>query len=156
MFIDFFFRCDILFLVVIITIKEMRLSLRNTKQKELILSIINRSCSHPTVQEIYDECRKKIPNISLGTVYRNLNFLVNHSLVRRIRVSDHIDRYDKWMRHHAHFICIRCQKVIDLDDDHKIDPMINGHKVVDYEVSFKGICKDCLKKESEFNGTKGK
>lgn len=132
------------------------LSLRNTRQKELILAIINHSYDHPTAQEVYNECRKRIPNISLGTVYRNLNLLVESLLIRRIKMPDHIDRYDKMIDHHSHFICVRCEKIIDLESIHKAYDMIDDHKVLDYEVSFKGICKDCLKKESEFNGTKRK
>ena len=131
--------------------------MRNTKQKELILDIINHSYSHPNAQSIYEDCRRKIPNISLGTVYRNLNLLVNNSMIKRIKMPDNTDRYDKIFPNHAHFICIRCGKVIDLDNiDQKFD-MINNNKVLDYEISFKGICKDCLDKESEIygKGTKG-
>ena len=51
--------------------------MRNTKQKDLILKIINNSCSHPNTNEIYELAREEIPNISLGTVYRNLNRLVD-------------------------------------------------------------------------------
>lgn len=130
--------------------------MRNTKQKELVLNIINRSYTHPTAQEIYQIARGNLPNISLGTVYRNLNLLVDSNSIKRIKMPDNIDRYDHIINNHAHFLCLRCNNVIDLDKiDDKID-MIDNNKVLDYEISFKGICYECLNKESDFNGTKGK
>lgn len=121
--------------------------MRNTKQKELILEIINHSDIHPTAFEIYKESRKKISNISLGTVYRNLNLLVEGSLIKRVKMPNNIDRYDKLNNNHIHFICTNCNKLIDLENIDKEPTMINGNKVLDYEINYKGICKNCIEKE---------
>ena len=121
------------------------MSLRNTKQKDLILSIINNSYCHPNAEYIYNECRKTISNISLGTVYRNLNNLVENGQIKRIKMPDNIDRYDK-IKKHAHFICIKCSQIIDLDDKYINDiNYIDNNKVLDCEVNFKGICEKCMK-----------
>ena len=62
--------------------------MRNTKQRELILNIINNSYNHPSAYDIYLECKKIIPNISLGTVYRNLNTLIETNSIQKIKTTD--------------------------------------------------------------------
>ncbi|MDD3049225.1 MAG: transcriptional repressor [Bacilli bacterium] len=128
--------------------------MRNTKQKDLILSIINSSYQHPNAEYIYNECRGVMPNISLGTVYRNLNNLADNGLIKRIKTPSNVDRFDRINDNHAHFICIKCDKIIDLDDSYltNID-MIDNNKVMDCEVNFKGICEKCIGK-GDNNGIK--
>lgn len=119
--------------------------MRQTKQKDLILNIVNKSFIHPTANFIYKECQKELPNISLGTVYRNLNNLVNIGEIRRIKMPNNIDRFDKLGNYHSHFICYNCSSVIDLNSSNYIkEKTINGNQILDYEISFKGICKKCL------------
>lgn len=120
--------------------------MKNSKQRELVLSIVNSSHSHPTAEEVYFECRKSLPNISLGTVYRNLKALAESNEIIRIKSKDNTYRYDNNVRKHAHFVCRECGKLFDvstnlLDEIQSID----DHKVLDYEITFEGICKDCLK-----------
>lgn len=121
--------------------------MRTTKQKSLILSIVNNNHTHPSAVEIYDMCRSIIPAISLGTVYRNLNSLVEEGLIKRIKVLDNIDRYDNVEFRHAHFICIKCGKIIDLDSKYVFhDKIIDNNEVLDCDVNFKGICQECIRK----------
>lgn len=124
--------------------------MRNTKQKELILNIINNSNSHPSADTIYHECRKIIPNISLGTVYRNLNQLVDTNKIQRIKTLDNIDRYDK-IKEHMHFICIKCNKIIDIYDSFEKDysKILGKNKIINCKISFEGICEECQNKEGE-------
>ena len=89
-------------LLIIITIKEV--IVRNTTQRNLILDIINNSCEHLTAEEVYEIARKSILNISLGTVYRNLNILVELQKIRKIKTFDGKDHYDKLHIKHNHFI----------------------------------------------------
>ena len=118
--------------------------MRNTKQKNLILSIVEESCSHPTAEEIYNISRTYINNISMGTIYRNLNQLVNQGLIKRIKMENNIDRFDNLKINHAHFICIECGKIIDLDKKYIIEEKQIGKNIVlDCEVNYKGICEDC-------------
>ena len=124
------------------------MSTRNTKQKKLILDIINSSCCHPSAFYIFEEARKVMPNISLGTVYRNLAVLEEKSNIRKIKV-DNVDRYDNVMVKYNHFICVKCKGIFDImDEENSYDININGNMVIDYEIYYKGICKKCLKKES--------
>lgn len=120
--------------------------MRNTRQKELILDIINKSYSHPNAYDIYLECRKEIPNISLGTVYRNLNTLVETNKIQKIKSTDNIDRYDK-MLNHSHFICIKCNKIIDINEKVDYNEYVGENKVLNCKVILEGLCKNCLEKE---------
>jgi Fur family peroxide stress response transcriptional regulator len=90
---------------------------RNTKQRAVILEILKKSGVHvhPTAEAIYQEARKALPNISLGTVYRNLNFLREQGLAREIRTnSESSSRFEGKCPPHAHFHCTVCQAVLDL------------------------------------------
>lgn len=88
---------------------------RNTRQRAVILDILQKSGSHPTAEVIYQEARKILPNISLGTVYRNLNFLREQGLAREIRTnSESSSRFEGKCPPHAHFHCTECQAVLDL------------------------------------------
>ena len=80
--------------------------MKNTKQKKGILDIINNSNNHLDAYQIYDEARKQIYNISLGTVYRNLGGLENDNLIISLMVNG-VKHYDKVIPHY-HFICKKC------------------------------------------------
>ena len=90
--------------------------MRNTTQRNLILDIINNSCEHLTAEEVYEIARKSISNISLGTVYRNLNILVELQKIRKIKTFDGKDHYDKLHIKHNHFICLKCNKIFDIHE----------------------------------------
>lgn len=123
--------------------------MRTTKQKKIVLDVVNNSFIHPTAYQIYELCKKSIPDISLGTVYRNLNSLVDEFQIKRLKMPDNVDRYDKILKH-SHFICVNCMGIIDINE-HILNDVnsINGNKVIDCEVIIKGICKKCLQKGNE-------
>ena len=88
---------------------------RNTRQRNVILDILKQSCAHPTAETIYREARQVLPNISLGTVYRNLNFLRDQGTVREIRPSEGgSSRFDGEDTPHAHFHCVHCNALLDI------------------------------------------
>ena len=121
--------------------------MRNTKQKEVILNIINNSFNHLNANGVYLEARKVIPNISLGTVYRNLNNLVDENKIIRLKMSDGIDRFDKNIIH-AHVVCMICGKIDDVMYDYiKKLPNIKDYEVMNYDLRFIGKCKECIEKE---------
>lgn len=121
--------------------------MRNSKQRDLILNIINTSYCHPTAEEIYEKARAEMSNISLGTVYRNLDLLYSLGNIRRINLNNSTYRYDRACENHAHFVCNKCDNIIDIPEDLlKNLYEISGNKVLSYDIIFKGICKNCLKK----------
>lgn len=121
--------------------------MNNSKQRNIILEVINNSFNHPNAYEIYEEVKKQIPNISLGTIYRNLNLLCEKKMIRKIISNDDVDHYDKIFNNHNHFICDKCHKIYDLDNIISYKKKIDGHQILDYDFIFNGICRNCLKKE---------
>ena len=128
--------------------------MKYSKQREQILNIINNSFSHPTAYMVYEQVKKNIPNISLGTVYRNLNYLCENKLIRRLAIPNDNDHFDK-LDSHFHLYCIKCQNVIDLNDDLlvKFDKIIQENldfDILSNDLAFLGICHDCKEgKEKE-------
>ena len=117
--------------------------MRNTKQRNIILNIINNSCEHLTAYQVYEYARSEISNISLGTVYRNLSNLTDEGKIRKLELYG-IDRYDK-KDMHSHFVCVKCESIIDVFDSilHN-DKYIDGNLVIDYDIKINGICKKCM------------
>lgn len=119
--------------------------MRSSKQRDLVEDIVNSSYCHPTAEEVYEMSKKTIPNISLGTVYRNLNTLVNEKLIRKIKVDESKYRYDHNKDKHAHFICTKCSNIIDIPENIlKVVDEFDDNLVTDIDLSLSGICKDCL------------
>ena len=117
--------------------------MRNTKQKNIIFEIVNNSYEHLTAYQIYESAREVMSNISLGTVYRNLSNLTENGKIRRLEVNG-IDRFDRNTQH-AHFICDKCDDIIDIFDSIIFDnEYIDGNLVMDYDIKIKGICKKCM------------
>lgn len=128
--------------------------MRNTKQRDIVLSVVQNSCDHPTAEAIYERCREVMPNISLGTVYRNLRVLEEMGKVRLVRSDQDTLRYDKTVIPHAHVKCLRCGKVSDAMNVDCLKLMTEareatGFDIVGIEVSLDGICPECKQRESE-------
>ncbi len=120
---------------------------RQTKQLNVIWDEIADDTSHPTADQIYERVRKKIPNISLGTVYRNLQKLVAESQLQVITL-DRTQHFDPLLDRHQHFICKSCGRVEDVftDTDDEIRPSTlstEGFTVTSHQLSWYGTCKSC-------------
>ena len=120
--------------------------MRYSKQRELITQIIKGRCDHPTADMIYGSAREIEPNISLGTVYRNLKQLADDKVILTLETEDKRLHYDGDTSRHSHFICSRCGKIIDLfkpaktpDEIKDLGLTVTGEKCVYY-----GLCADCL------------
>ncbi len=122
--------------------------MRNSKQRDTILKIVRGSCDHPTAEMVYEKARLEINNISLGTVYRNLNLLSEEGLIKRIKLLGESDRFDKTLENHSHIICEKCGEVSDIMGDNIqefIDQLESktDSRITKYEISLRGICSDC-------------
>ena len=93
--------------------------MRYSKQRELVMQTVQNLCDHPTAEEIYDSAAKECPGLSLGTVYRNLNSLVEAGRVRRVSIPGKADRFDHTLPWHSHLYCTVCGSVTDADVDEK-------------------------------------
>lgn len=90
---------------------------RHSRQRDLIKEFLKSRKDHPTADEVYQNVRMQNPNISLGTVYRNLTLLAEDGDIVRLNVGDGIDHFDADISPHYHFVCRKCGHVADLEMD---------------------------------------
>lgn len=129
------------------------MALKYSRQREYIKENLMHREDHPTADMIYADVREVFPNISLGTVYRNLQLLTDIGEIQKLNVGDGVDHFDAKTFPHYHFICRECGSVIDLQMGNidtikdiagvNFDGQIAGH--ITY---FYGVCGNCCKKES--------
>ncbi len=91
--------------------------MKYSRQRELILRTVQEHPIHPTADDVYAMLKQTEPNLSLGTVYRNLNFLADHKMIRKILVPNASDRFDGMMDDHHHMLCTQCGEIFDLEHD---------------------------------------
>ena len=120
--------------------------MRYSRQRNEVLSTVLKTSTHPTADWIYEKVRKKINNISLGTVYRNLNQLVSIGSLRQYHI-DGLIHYDAMLDDHHHFLCTGCKNVFDVSVDPrdyvKAVETDTKHFVEDFQALFTGLCKNC-------------
>ena len=120
-----------------------------SRQRECILKNLQSRRDHPTADMVYESVQVEEPNISLGTVYRNLSFLAENGQILKISTGLGPDHFDGFTEAHNHFVCRKCGRVLDLDyvADEKIiadaSKNFNG-EIKGYDLQFYGICEDCL------------
>lgn len=125
-------------------------TLKYSRQREAIKEYLMNTKEHPTADTVYMHIREQYPNISLGTVYRNLNLLATQGEIIKINCDDGSVRFDGKSDHHYHFICNSCNRVMDLEMepiDH-INAIANEGfegKIEGNVTFFYGLCPDCNK-----------
>lgn len=133
--------------------------LKVTRQRLLVLSVLEQNNgSHMTAEDVYERVSEDYPEIGLATVYRTLQLLWDMQLVDRISFDDGCVRYelghlfDGEERHnHHHLICRSCRRVIPFDADLLDDlerhiEKATGFHVLDHELKFYGVCRECMRK----------
>ena len=120
-----------------------------SRQRECIKEYLSSTKEHPTADTIYMKVREVYPNISLGTVYRNLSLLAERGEIVKLSCGDGCDRFDGNTEPHYHFICRHCGRVIDLDMEpiEPINTIANAHFSgrVDGNITyFYGLCDECV------------
>ena len=124
--------------------------MRMTKQRRLILEELRRENTHPTADVIYEKVRKKMPKISLGTVYRNLEILTALGEIQTLELSGSQKRYDGVPNKHYHIRCLHCGRV----DDAPIAPLqrledelyeATVYTIMGHRLEFMGLCPECSK-----------
>lgn len=112
--------------------------------------MLRSTTSHPTATWIYDEVRKEITSISLGTVYHNLKLLQKEGKVLEIDLSSNFSRFDGNPVNHYHFRCEKCGRVFDVDEpvNEELDRRVaqkTGFKISHHWLEFRGLCEECQK-----------
>lgn len=126
---------------------------RLTPQRQVILKIfLDNMDRHLSAEEVYQLVKKEHPKIGLATVYRTLDLLAELDVLQKMNFGDGRSRYelssDEDTHHHHHLICLRCQRVLEFEDDllEELEDRIearSGFKIVNHQVKFYGYCRDC-------------
>ncbi len=124
------------------------MNLKYSKQREAIKTFLMSRKDHPTADQIYSAVREEQPNISLGTVYRNLALLEDVGEIQRLHVNGNTDRFDADVSNHYHFVCDCCGCVQDIPMDMQVSLSAEAQKhfygVIDYYTAcFHGRCSNC-------------
>lgn len=127
-----------------------------TKQQQLIYHLIQNSKNHPTADQIYWLAKQEIPNISVGTVYRNLSQMSESGIIRRLTVPGEADRFDRSTIPHGHAICMNCNRMVDvfIDDLDKVIENAVGMEILSYELNVRYICSSCQSEANDQNDVK--
>jgi Fur family peroxide stress response transcriptional regulator len=124
---------------------------RHSRQRERILELLQSNKTHPNAIWLYGKLKKEFPHLSLGNVYRNIGILIQQGLINRVAFGSAFEQLDANMKPHYHFICEKCDSIIDLDVRHEasLNSLPNkslGFKVNRHEIQFFGLCPKCAKK----------
>lgn len=129
---------------------------RNTKQKQILLSILKNSNKPMSINEIYTCVKEFIPNIAKSTIYRNIDALMKQDLIDKYYLSDNELFYKIKTNTHEHkhyVICDSCKRMFDLPvcPIHDIEHMLlqEGFTITEHYIQISGICKECIKQQKE-------
>jgi Fur family ferric uptake transcriptional regulator len=135
-----------------------REAFRWTLTRKAILDLLRGTSKHLSAKEIYETLLELYPGIGLSTVYRTLDLLARSDLINKLDIGDGKSRYeyrsDQEKAHHHHLVCTKCGKIIDYSDfiDEEVDLFVQAEKnifskyhfqVLDHNIEFYGLCKDC-------------
>jgi len=136
-------------------------SRRMTVQRLAILEELQKVTSHPSAQDVYEMVQKRIPDISFGTVYRNLKLLEDLGLLQELNYGKSFSRYDGNPDNHYHISCEKCGRMDDIpiSISEKLDRETSdatGYRVRAHRIEFYGLCQNCLPEaDNAANNSKG-
>ena len=125
----------------------MERSSKHFRKRDAILTCLHQTKVHPSADWVYNQLKPQIPDLSLGTVYRNLSMFKQEGIIGSMGVVDGMERFEGNTSPHAHFVCSHCSAVIDVDG---IDPpeelcekVVCG-SVRECVLTFTGVCNQCV------------
>ena len=135
-------------------------NLRITRQRKVILEELRKVDTHPSADEIYEMVRKRLPRVSLGTIYRNLEILSETGEIQKLETGSHLKRFDGRADDHCHIRCLRCDRLVDIfvHLGAELDDRIRGYtdfSVLGHKLEFVGICPKCQSQGAEAPGIAG-
>jgi Fur family transcriptional regulator, peroxide stress response regulator len=122
-----------------------------TRQRTVVLEVVQASHRHPTAAEVFDAARRKMPGISFATVYNSLRFLRDEGLIHEINFGNGASRYDRETNRHDHAICSQCGKLVDFDLPGAVAlsrpaARASNFKVESIHLTLVGLCAQCRKR----------
>ena len=127
---------------------QKQLNLRMTRQRRVILEELFKVDTHPSADEVYAMVRKRLPRISLGTVYRNLEILAGSGDIQKLEPGYTLKRFDGKTENHYHLRCVRCDRVVDAPVDFEVTIRHDlknetDFKIIGHKLELMGICPAC-------------
>ena len=132
----------------------MEFSTKHFRKRDAILHYLQSVTDHPSAEKVFTQLKAEIPDLSMGTVYRNLNLFKQQGLAVSVATVKGVERFDGNTDPHVHFICQECDAVIDLMDMQIPDTLkgvaeaSSGGQVNECVLCFSGLCQDCVKKRA--------
>ena len=128
---------------------QKQLNLRMTRQRKIILEELRKVATHPSADEVYEMVRKRLPRISLGTIYRNLDMLSETGEIQKLELGCNQKRFDGIAENHYHIRCIHCDRVVDAPADFNVTvnhdlKNTTDFRIIGHKLELIGICLDCL------------
>ena len=133
----------------------MEVSKKHFRKRDAILQYLQSVTDHPSAERVFTQLKPEIPDLSMGTVYRNLNLFKQQGQAVIVATVKGIERFDGNTDPHVHFICQECDAIIDLMDMEIPEQLKNtaerssGGQVSECQLCFTGLCEDCLQKLRE-------
>ena len=130
-------------------------TIRQSKQRNRLLELLRSTGSHPTADWLYAQLKKEFPNLSFGTVYRNLALLIEQGEVKKIHCGSTFDRFEANTKPHYHLVCESCGKISDLelpavyDDLNEQAKQLTTFTVSHHKIEFYGFCQKCSRKDAK-------
>lgn len=119
--------------------------LKATVARIKIMHYLMEHDNHPSVEQIYDALKDEIPTLSKATVYNTLHSLSEKGVLRELHLGDSMRHFDVPLNDHAHFVCLKCHKIYDIDyvQSDQTKKELADFDIQKSEVIFQGICKEC-------------
>lgn len=122
--------------------------MRYSQQRENVRKGLEKFCIHPTAEELYMQLKPGNPNLSLATVYRNLNQLSDQGQIKKIEGLSGQVHYDHNINEHFHIICVNCNRIADLPPESansvkEILEKESDFEIISYDIVVKGLCSKC-------------
>ena len=130
----------------------MAIASKHFRKRDAILQSLKSTKTHPSAEMLFAQLKPEIPDLSLGTVYRNLSLFKKEGLAMSVATVSGVERFDGNTHPHVHFICNDCDAVIDLEDMLVPETLSQtaarccGGEVTGCQLSFTGVCRNCLSK----------
>lgn len=122
---------------------------KHSRKRDAILDCIRRTKCHPTADWVYQQLKPEIPDLSLGTVYRNIAMFKEEGVIRSVGVVNGLERFDHNTAPHTHFICTCCSRILDLEEIDLPQEVIHraeqcfGGRIDSFQLQFTGQCAEC-------------
>ena len=123
---------------------------KHFRKRDAILDFLRESKAHPSAEMIYTQLKPQIPDLAMGTVYRNLTLFKQQGLASSVATVSGVERFDGNTHPHVHFICTNCDAVIDLNEMQAPESLRTaaaqccGGQIDGCQLSFSGICRECI------------